>query len=94
MINRKIYIHNKQHTCYFDVIIKLQDFGLDNFLIDQKSYKNFLVYNISQKRLIDAKPMLIRFSKVNGFITVYDGTRYLVSFRAESMISFTLGFNI
>ena len=93
-MNRKIYIHNKKNTCYFDGIIKLEDFGLDNFLIDQKSYKNFLVYNISYKPLIDAKSLLIRFSKVNGFITVYDGTRYLVSFRAESMISFTLGFNI
>ena len=27
-----------------------------------------------------AKPMHIRFDKVNGFIRVYDGTRYLVLF--------------
>ena len=43
MMNRKMYIHNKKHTCYFDDIIKLKDFGLDKFLIDQKSYKNVLV---------------------------------------------------
>ena len=30
-----------------------------------------------------AKPLLIRFDKVNEFITVYDGTRYLVLFGDE-----------
>ena len=30
-----------------------------------------------------AKPLLIRFDKLNGFITVYDGTRYLVLFGDE-----------
>ena len=30
-----------------------------------------------------AKPLLIRFDKVNEFITVYDGIRYLVLFGDE-----------
>ena len=30
--------------------IKIKDFNLDNILIDEKSYKNVLVYNISYKR--------------------------------------------
>ena len=33
--------------------------------------------------LIDTKPFHIRFSKIDGFIRVYDGTRYLVLFRSE-----------
>ena len=31
----------------------------------------------------EAKPLNIRFDKVNGFIRVYDGARYLVLFRPE-----------
>ena len=33
--------------------------------------------------MIGAKPLRIRFQKVNGFIGVYDGTRYLVLFGDE-----------
>ena len=59
-------------TCYyFDDIIKLEDFNLANILIYEKSYKNILVYDISYKTLIGAKPLRIRFDKVDGFIIVY-----------------------
>ena len=33
----------------FDEIIEFEDFDLDNILIDEKSLKNVLVYNISYK---------------------------------------------
>ena len=47
----------KNCTCYyFDDIIKIEYFYLDNILIDEKSYKNVLVYNISYKSLIDCQP--------------------------------------
>ena len=59
----------RNHTCYyFDGIINIGDFNLDNILIDEKSYQNILVYNISYKTLIDAKPLRIRFAKIDGFI--------------------------
>ena len=76
----------KYCTCYyFDLylIMKIEDFNLDNILIDEKSYKNILVYKVSYKTLIDAKPWCIRFDKIDGFIRVYDGTKYLVLFRSE-----------
>ena len=39
---KEIDINNR--TCYyFDDIIKIGDFDLDNILIDGKSYKNILV---------------------------------------------------
>ena len=38
---------------------------------------------MSYKALTDAKPLRIRFYKIDGFIRVYDGTRYLVLFGAE-----------
>ena len=50
----------KNLTChYFDNIVKIKDFDFDNNLIDEKSCKNILVYDISYKNLIVAKPLLI-----------------------------------
>ena len=38
----------KNRTCYyFDNIIKIEDFDSDNILINEKSYENILVYDIS-----------------------------------------------
>ena len=51
-------INIKNCTCYyFDDILKIEDFDIDNILIDEKSYKNILVYNISYKSLIDSEPL-------------------------------------
>ena len=62
------------------MIIKITIFDLCNILID---IENILIYNISYKTLMGAKPLRIRFDKINGFIRVYDGTRYLVLFGGE-----------
>ena len=60
----------------------LEDFDFNNNIIDEKPY-NILVHNISYKSLIGEKPLHIRFDKVDGFIRIYDGTRYLASFGPE-----------
>ena len=74
----------KDRTCYyFDDIIKLEDFDLDNILVGEKSHKNILIYDISYKTLIDPKPLGIRFDKIDGFIRIYDGTGYLTLFGSE-----------
>ena len=78
----------------FDDTIKFEDFNIDNILINKKSYEIVLVYNISYKTLIGFKPCYIRFDKIDGFIRVYDGTRYLLLFGAENMIPFTTGLDI
>ena len=36
-----------------------------------------LSHDVSYKTLIDSKPLRIRFNKIDGFIRIYDGTRYL-----------------
>ena len=72
-----------QTRYYFDNIIKIQNFDFNNILVDQKSYENILIYNISYKTLVSEKPLRISFDKVDGFIIVYDGTRYLVLFSHE-----------
>ena len=54
-------------------------------IIDEKSYESISVYNISYTNLI-AKPLCIRFDEIDGFIWVYDETRYLVLFGSEKCI--------
>ena len=75
----------KNRTCYyFGDIIKLEDFDIDNILIDEKLHKNMLIYDISYKILISPKPLPIRFDKIDVFIKIYDGTRYLTLFGSEN----------
>ena len=82
-------------TCYyFDDIINLEDLEFDNILLDEKQSENIWVYDISYKILIGAKLRCIRFNKIEGFIRVYDATRYLVLFEPENVIPFTTGLNI
>ena len=77
-------INIKNCPCYYsDDTTKIEDFHLGTFLIDEKSYENILVYNISNKGLIYSKPLRTRFDKIDGFVRVYDGTRYLVLFGSE-----------
>ena len=61
-------VHIKNCTCYFNDIIKLEDFYIDNILIDEKSHKNILIYDISYKTLIDPKPLRIRFDKIEDLL--------------------------
>ena len=69
---------------YFDDVIKIEDFDFDDILLNEKSYENILICNISYKiDLIDAKPLRIRFNKVDGFIRVYNRTRIIVLFGPE-----------
>ena len=71
-------VRTKNGSCYyFDDIIKLEDFGLGNILIDEKLHENILIYDISYISLIDSKSLCIRFDQINAFIRIYDRTRYL-----------------
>ena len=72
---KKIRIKNR--TCYYlDDIIKLERFDFDNILTDDKSHKKILIFDISYKTLI-------RFDKIDGFIRIHDGTRYLTLLGSE-----------
>ena len=68
---------------YFDEIIKFEDIDFDHILMDEKSHENILICDISYKTLIGPKPLRIRFDKIDGFIRIFDGTRYLVLFGSE-----------
>ena len=77
MMNLKIVHIKSRASYYFDDIIKLEDFDFDNVLIDEKSHENILIYDISYKTSIGPKFLRIRFDKIDGFIRIYDGIRYL-----------------
>ena len=66
--------------------IRFEDFDFDNILIVEKSNGNVLIYNISYRTLIGPTPLLIRFDKIDEFIRVYNGTRYLISFGLDNMM--------
>ena len=84
---KNVCIKNR-FCCYFDYIIKLDDFDLDHILKDEKSRENILIYDILYKTLIDSKPLCIRFHKIDEFIRIYDGTRYLTLFGSEKCDTF------
>ena len=74
-------ISSKSRTCYYSDNIYVLLFV--NFLLDEESNENILDYDISYQTLIDAKPLRIKFNKVDGFIRVYDWNRCLVLFGYE-----------
>ena len=47
-------------------------------------FQNILIYGISNKTLIGEKPLRIEFDKIDGFIRIYDGSRYLTLLASES----------
>ena len=54
----------KNRTCYyFDDILAAMDIYSEDFLLDEKLYKNFLIYDISYKTFVGSKPLGIRFDK-------------------------------
>ena len=48
-----------------------------------------MIYDISNKTLIGGKILRVKYDKVDGFVRVYDGTRYLVLFGPEKYDTFT-----
>ena len=62
--------------------------------MDEKSYENILIYNISFKNLIGAKLWGIGFDKADEVIRVYDETRYLVLLGPEKYDAFTTTLDI
>ena len=60
------------------------DFDFDDVLLDEKLYKekyeNILIYDISYKTSTNAKPLCIRFNKIDEFIKTHNGVTCFVLF--------------
>ena len=79
---KKIDIKNR--TCYyFDDMMGVLGIDFYKLLLEEKSHENILIYDISYKTFVVAKPLCIRFDKIDGFIKSYDRTRYLILFGPE-----------
>ena len=86
MINKVKDIDIKNQTYYFFVdIINVKNFDTNNIKIDEKSYKNILIYHIGYVIIKDLKyiklnsvyPLYLIFSKVNGYLEEINGNKYL-----------------
>ena len=55
-------------------------------MLDEKSNTLILGDDMPYKTFIGVKQLRIRFDKTDGFIRVYDGTRYLVLFGGEKVL--------
>ena len=68
-------------------LFKLEGFGLDNILTDEKSHENILIYNISYKtfHIIGPNPFWIRFDKIDRLTRIYDRTRGLTLFLSKKL---------
>ena len=58
---------------FFSDIIVGTKINFSNILLDKKLHENISVYNISYKTSTGPKPSRIRFDKIDGFITSFDG---------------------
>ena len=65
--------------------LRLNIWVFDNILADAKSCHKIFVYDIPYKTLISVKPLRIRPYKINRFIRVFDGNKYLVLFGLEKI---------
>ena len=86
MSNKFKDITTKNHTYYFfDDIINIKNFGPNKIKIEEKSYKNILIYYIRYVTIKDSKyikinsvnPLYLIFSKVNGYFEEINGNKYL-----------------
>ena len=74
----------KNHTYYlFDDIINIEEIDPNNIKIDEKSYKNILIYNIvyvtikKDLKIYSANPLYLIFDKVNRYFEEINGNKYL-----------------
>ena len=86
MCNKVKYISIKYHTYYFfDDIINIKIFDLNNIKIDEKSYKD-IIYYIGYVTIKDSKyvkinslnPLYLIFSKVNRYFKEINGNENLI----------------
>ena len=77
---------------YFNDIIKIEDFNVDNILIVEKTYENILVYNISYKniRVCNGTRYLVLFGS-EKYGSIYSRIRYLII--VKSYFTYIISYN-
>ena len=86
MSNKVKDIDIRNRTYYlFNDMINIKNFDPNNIKIDEKSYKNILIYYIGYVKIKDSKyveinsvnPLYLIFIKVNGCFEEINGNKYL-----------------
>ena len=84
MSNKIKVIDIKNQTYYFfDDIINMKNFNSNNIKIDEKSYKNILIYYIGYVTIkqdlknYSVSPLYLIFGKVNEYFEEINGNKYL-----------------
>ena len=84
MSNNVKEINTENHTHNFlDYIINIKDFDPNNIKIDEKSYKNILIYYIGYVTIkqdlknYSVSPLYLIFGKVNEYFEEINGNKYL-----------------
>ena len=77
-------VNIKNHTYYVcDYTISIKDFDPNNIKIDEKSYKNILIYCIGyvtikkDLKILSVNPLYLIFSNVNGYFEEINKNNYL-----------------
>ena len=87
MSNNLKDVNMKNHTYYFfDDITNIKDFDPDNIKIDEKSYKNILIYYIAYVMIKNLKYIKVNslnslyliLNKMNGYFEEINGNEYLM----------------
>ena len=79
---KDINIKNRIY-CFFNDIISIENFDVNNIKIDEKSYKNILVYYIGyvtikeDLNVYSVNPLYFIFTNVNGYLEEINGNKYL-----------------
>ena len=85
MSNNVKDINIKNHTYnFFDDMINIKESGPNNIKLDEKSYKNILIYYIIYVTMKDSKyikinsvnPLYLMFNKINGYFEEINGNKY------------------
>ena len=84
MSNKVKDINIKSRTYYFfNDIINIENFDPNNIKIDEKSYKNILIYYIGHVtikkyiKIYSVSPLYLIFGKLNGYFEEINGNKYL-----------------
>ena len=77
-------INIKNRTYYFfNDIIRIENFDVNNIKIDEKLYKNILIYYIryvtikKDQNIYSVNPLYFGFNKMNGCFKGINGNKYL-----------------
>ena len=79
---------------YFDDIINFEDFDFENIFLDKKLNENFFICDLSQKTLVGAKSLCIKFDKLDRLLEFMMEVDIQYQLVLKNMMPFLIGLDI